>query len=194
MAGHVDDVSGPRHERGQSIGVGLRTLRAVGGFHKVSIGCIAHGCVRNFREHTFQALYDIGRPALWVLAARLPIVPGLGVHRRLGSQYRQFEVVWILVRQGRRCVCEGGVKRRPFCNRILRISSGYCLDESLLLSLAPAERACAFRSAAIAGALDSGSIGTLMFGPRTSASPGSTWRTPDPDFAPCGKRVSLPHG
>ena len=91
------------------------------------------GMVGILRENAFQALLDIGRPALRLLAARLPIVPGLGVHRRLGRQHRQFEVVRIFVRQRRRCIREGSVELRPFGSRIIRISRGDCFDEVLLL-------------------------------------------------------------
>ena len=133
MAGHVDDVPGAWHQCGQSIGVGLGALWAIGGFHEMDVEMDRPRMVGTFRKNAFQALQHIGSPALGLLAARLPIVPGLGVHRRLGRQYRQFEVVRILVRQRRRCVCEGGVERRPFCSRIIRISRGDSLDESLLL-------------------------------------------------------------
>ena len=196
MAGHVHDVPGARHQRGQSIGVGLGALRAIGGFDQMDVEVDRPWVVGTFRKNAFQPFLDIGRPALRFLAARLPIVPGLGVHRRLGRQYRQFEVVGILVRQRRGCICEGGVERRPFGSRIIGISRGDRLRSGpFSLSLAPAASSCAFRSAAIAGAFASGSIGTLMFGPSTSRlSRESTSRKSDRGAVPCGKPVALPRG
>ena len=133
VAGHVDDVSGSRHQRGKPVGIGFGAFRTVRGFHEMNVEMDRPGMVGVLCENAFQALLDIGRTPFGLLAARLPVIPGLSIHCRLGSQHRQFEVVRIFVRQGGHCVCKGRVELRPFCRRILRISRGHGLDQRLFL-------------------------------------------------------------
>ena len=91
------------------------------------------GMVRRLRQHRFKALLDVCSPELRLLAARLPIVPGLGVHTGLGRDDRKFEVVRVLVGERDHRVGEGGIERLAIFGRILGIAPGYRLDQAFFL-------------------------------------------------------------
>ena len=67
------------------------------------------------------------------LAARLPIVPGLGVHARLGSHHRKQKILRIFVGQRRHGIGKGGVELRPLRRRIVGVARRHCGNQGLLL-------------------------------------------------------------
>ena len=117
VAGHVHDVPGLGHQLHQNIGCVLGTFRRRGGLNRVNIEVQRAGMFRRPLDHRLQGRDDLGAVALGLDAVLLPIVPGLGVHHRLGEEGRRIEVVRIVTPQ---------LAHRPGEGLVHRMAVGLC--------------------------------------------------------------------
>ena len=74
-----------------------------------------------------------GGPALRFMAARLPIIPWLGDHGRLGGQHGNLKIVGIFVGKERHRIGKGGIERRALGSLIVRIAKRQRSDQCALL-------------------------------------------------------------
>ena len=117
VARHVNDVAGARHQRREPVGIGLRPLGPVRRLDEMDVEVDGADMGGAAREHRLEPLQDAGGPPLRLVAAGLPVVPGLRVHRRLGRERGDVVVVGKLVGDGRHRVGIGGVERGAVLRR-----------------------------------------------------------------------------
>ena len=172
VARHMDDVTGARHEAGETVGMGLGALGTIRCFDEMDVEMDRAGVIRLRRQDSFEELQGAGGPALRFMPARLPIIPWLGDHGRLGGQHGNLKIVGIFVGKERHRIGKGGIERRALGSLIVRIAKRQRSDQCALLVAGRAGEGLRLaRRCERAGALASGAIGTLMLGPSTNASP-----------------------
>jgi hypothetical protein len=129
---HVHDVAGARHQRRQAIGVGLGALRRGRGLGDMDVEVDRADMIGVGREDPLDRRDRLADPALGRGAVRLPVIPGRGVHDRIGVQHGDLGIV----REARVQLCHGIgiglIERRPIGSRSGRIAQCQRLDQPLL--------------------------------------------------------------
>ena len=149
VARHMHDVAGPRHQRGELVGIGFGALRAVGGLHQVDVEVDRRSMVGSLASNAFQALLDVGRAALAAPCRPAANSPRAGCPcrpRQRAPQARRSS--GYLSASAAVASAKAASSAWPSAAGIFGVARRDCGDQGLLLSVAPAASACALAAAA----------------------------------------------
>ena len=132
MAGHVDHMARARHQLQQRIRRRLGAFGGVRSLHGVDVEVQCARMVRIAGDHFFKRGDDVRSLTLGCCAVGLPVVPGLGVHHRLGPEGLGVEVVGIAGRQFAHGLREGLVQQAAVGLGVGGIAPGQGGDIGLL--------------------------------------------------------------